>query len=97
MAASSQIVGQWGSIDYKTLQVFVNAIDYPLELVSKTLLLKTPHASVTDHGETKQVLIRKLHHYLLDFPVLEGIMHTARGERDHQSYPAVHPVSSTNN
>lgn len=39
MAASSQIVAQWGSIDYKTLQAFVNAIDYPLELVSKTLLL----------------------------------------------------------
>lgn len=44
------------------------------ELDGKTLLLKTPHNLITEHGEIKSVLTRKLLAGYLAFVVPEGIM-----------------------
>lgn len=52
---------------FHILQDIAKSLDYPPEHDGKTLLLKTPHNCVTEHGYIKPVLTWELHSLLASF------------------------------
>jgi hypothetical protein len=61
----------------------------------KTTLLVTPHNGLTDHGEIKLVLPRKLPASCLAF-IVQKVLCGQLGEESSVSYQAVNPVSYNN-
>lgn len=90
------MVGQTGPIDSPQIsQGIAHTISCPPQSDSKTLLLKTSHTYVINHGEIELKLNWKLQPYWSAFTVLEGAIHTTIGERNHHSYITTSPVSYT--
>lgn len=56
MADLFQVVGHWGLADKQILHCIIIALGCSSELDSKTLLLKTQHTCIIEHGEMKLIL-----------------------------------------
>lgn len=70
-----------------------NALGYPPELKSRTLLLETPHSCTTEHREIKLLLAWNASP-VLAFTVLCIL---PEEKRNHEPYPFVDPESYINN
>lgn len=72
----------------ETVQTISTAVDCQRKLDGKTLMLKTAHALVAEHGEIKLELIWKFPPCWLDFTVPEDAVE-AVGENCHQQFYSI--------
>lgn len=68
-------------LSQKTLKAIAVALNCPLRLYDKPLVLEIPQ-QVLGNGEIKVVLTQKLHSYKIAYIVLEVAIHTTWGEKE---------------
>lgn len=56
MANLFQVIGHWGLVDKQIFHDIIIALGCPPELDSKTVLLKTVHPYIIEHGEMNLLL-----------------------------------------
>lgn len=79
-----------------TLQVIINAINYPPEHYGKALLLKIPYTWTKNMREFLWYSTKNFKLYWLSFLLLEEAIIATRGENNHQFHPAVKHANYSN-